>query len=83
MFPKMTLQIREDRFSIPLGKHWMCLHKLLVSIRSVLLKHISKSSLLNCALVHGTQNAQDGFLLDETKVEYTWKGHLMHPNNTP
>lgn len=45
VFPKMTLQIREDRFGIPSGKHWMCLHKLLVWIRSVLLKQISKLSL--------------------------------------
>lgn len=85
LFPKMTLQIREDRFNIPLGKHRMCLHELLVFIRSVLLKQISRLSLLTALwfIAHRRHLAQHGFLSDETKMKYTWKSHFMHPSHSP
>lgn len=85
VFPKMTLQIREDRFSIPLRKHRMCLHELLVFIRSVLLKQISRLSLLTALwfTAHRHHLFQFGFLSDETKMQYTWESHFMHPSHSP
>lgn len=30
-----------------------------------------------------SEHSHRGFFLDGSKMEYTWKGHLMHPNHSP
>lgn len=71
--------------SIFLWGNTMCLHELLVFIRSVLLKQISGLSLPTALwfIAHRRHLAQHGFLSDETKMKYTWKSHFMHPSHSP